>query len=421
MICLEVHTNNTMTPKNSDNLKLVSDSIKHETVKFFFGNEWEKYQKTAVFSAEGLEPINIVLNKESPYCISEDQCYIPFEVLKGDYFKISVFGVFGESLATTNNVEVTLLKSGYEEGVEPQEPTKSEYSQIIEIVEKTKKIAQSVRDDADRGLLIANDFGENIPLEYVNQNFANAIRVTKSGPSIIINDVSPIKHKLKVSLQSETLSDFSNVTVLVYNLENTLLQSVSANKDGTVEGITSVSPNMIISTDTEGVDIECQYNTDPESHINETINKLAVLKTEFKKLVLNTEHPVGSIYLASDVNELPAVLFGGVWERQIVRKTVASKLKIVNFEANTRHTSLIEGLNKYKLYDGDYSVSVSPLSAVPNIIDIAPNNITLKNGYIDTFDIVSYRTNTTEFTAFWSIIANSDFDENGYYHWKRIS
>ena len=41
--------------------------------------------------------------------------------------------------------------------------------------------------------------------------------------------------------------------------------------DGTVEGVTSLSPNMTILTDTEGVIVECEYNKDT----NKVIEKLA--------------------------------------------------------------------------------------------------------------------------------------------------
>lgn len=152
MICVEVHSNNVLAVRNDTFANAVSDSVKHETVKFLFSDNWKDYQKTAVFSAAGVDPINIVLNGENKLCVAEDECYIPFEVLNGDSFILSVFGVSGESLATTTQAEIMVLASGYAVGDEPSEPTKSEYSQIIDIMTETKQIAQSVRDDANSGL-----------------------------------------------------------------------------------------------------------------------------------------------------------------------------------------------------------------------------------------------------------------------------
>ncbi len=51
-------------------------------------------------------------------------------------------------------------------------------------------------------------------------------------------------------------------------------KTVTANSDGSVEGLTSVSPNMTIFTDTEGVTINCTYNADTKKYID---NKIAEL------------------------------------------------------------------------------------------------------------------------------------------------
>lgn len=45
-------------------------------------------------------------------------------------------------------------------------------------------------------------------------------------------------------------------------------QSVTANADGTVEGLMSLSPNMTLSTDTDGVVINCQYYRDIDTYID---------------------------------------------------------------------------------------------------------------------------------------------------------
>ena len=53
-------------------------------------------------------------------------------------------------------------------------------------------------------------------------------------------------------------------------------QTVVANADGIVEGLTSVSPDMTIMTDTEGVVIDMTYNADTKMYID---NKLAEIST----------------------------------------------------------------------------------------------------------------------------------------------
>lgn len=49
------------------------------------------------------------------------------------------------------------------------------------------------------------------------------------------------------------------------------------NSDGTISGLTSVSPNMTILTDTEGVIVECEYNRDTNKVIEKLTNAIIAL------------------------------------------------------------------------------------------------------------------------------------------------
>lgn len=129
----------------------VSDSVKYETIRFTFPKSWKNYVKTATFKTEDAT-VSVVLQEGNLLCISENECYIPHEVLTFPGFSVSVFGNEGDTLATTANGFVAVIKSGYEKGVAPKDPTPDEYAQIIGLVNETKSVAQSVRDDADNGL-----------------------------------------------------------------------------------------------------------------------------------------------------------------------------------------------------------------------------------------------------------------------------
>lgn len=128
----------------------VSDSVKYETIKFGFPPKWKNYTKTAVFR-NGDTAVSVILNNNG-LSTGEDECYIPYEVIKAPQFTVSVFGVSGKSRATTSNAAIRVIESGYGEGDEPSEPTPSEYEQIINMVNETKQIARSVRNDADNGV-----------------------------------------------------------------------------------------------------------------------------------------------------------------------------------------------------------------------------------------------------------------------------
>ncbi len=129
---------------------VVSDSVKFETVKFIFPSKWKDLIKTAVFKNGG-QTVNIILNQDNEYCLGEDECYLPHEVLIPPEFTLSVFGTKDGVRATSARGTVRVIESGYAVGDAPDEPTASEYEQIIGIINETKSIAQSVRDDADNG------------------------------------------------------------------------------------------------------------------------------------------------------------------------------------------------------------------------------------------------------------------------------
>ena len=128
----------------------VSDSLKFESVAFDFPESWKGFSKTAVFKNEN-NTVNIALDEANEYCIEENHCYIPNEMLRGTEFYISVFGVKGDSRATSTRVTVSLISSGYELGDQPKDPTQSVYEQLLNISDETKQIALSVREDADSG------------------------------------------------------------------------------------------------------------------------------------------------------------------------------------------------------------------------------------------------------------------------------
>lgn len=128
----------------------IADSVMFEKIRFNFPNTWNGYDKTAVFR-NGDEKISVLLNSDSALCTGENECYVPYEVIKAPHFTASVFGVLGDSRATTPQVKINVWESGYGEGDLPSEPTPTEYEQLVNLANKTKQIAQSVRDDADNG------------------------------------------------------------------------------------------------------------------------------------------------------------------------------------------------------------------------------------------------------------------------------
>ena len=85
-------------------------------------------------------------------------------------------------------------------------------------------------------------------------------------------------HKLFCTGKTENIS-FKNIQLEIGTSASDFeeykgAEEVTANSNGEVDGLTSVSPNMTIFTDTEGVTINCTYNADTKKYID---NKIAEL------------------------------------------------------------------------------------------------------------------------------------------------
>ena len=262
MIYIKVNENGTLHTFDCT----VSDSVKYETVKFDFPISWEGYTKTAVFRNADEKP-SVILNSESDLCIGEDECYIPYEVIKSPEFTVSVFGVLGNSRITTAPATIRVIQSGYGEGAEPANPTPGEYEQIISLVNQTKEIADSVRLDADNGAFNGKDgYTPQLGVDYVtiDQNTEYVFDggdADQSVPTVIAVD--------------DEFSEYSSNAIAN--------KTVMAKFESTANSISTNSANI----------------TEIQQAINVMWSKI---------------YPVGSIYI-STVSTSPSTLFGGTWER----------------------------------------------------------------------------------------------------------
>lgn len=130
--------------KRTDNNLPVAKCKNLFKAKFnFIGDEWTG-TKTALF-AQGECSKSAVLD-------DKDECVIPWEFFDTDEnMTIGKVSVSCGDLVTTNCATVKITKSGYQESDVSVPPSPDVYQQLIELAEDTKKIAQSVRDDADAG------------------------------------------------------------------------------------------------------------------------------------------------------------------------------------------------------------------------------------------------------------------------------
>lgn len=115
--------------------------------EFSFSEEWDGMTKTAFFrGADG---------ENHPKLLEDDTCTVPAEALAAPgRVGVSVSGTLGETIITTDIKSFTVPATL--SGGTPSNPEPTVWQQILEKVDETRQIAQSVRDDADAGRFAAS-------------------------------------------------------------------------------------------------------------------------------------------------------------------------------------------------------------------------------------------------------------------------
>lgn len=124
----------------TDDFFVVGGSKNYLHARFCFCDDWADEQVTAVFSAGGNSYTKLVVDGE---------CCVPWEVLQHKTFFV---GCMAGSLITSNAAEVKVCPCGVQPGIPSSPPSPSAYEQMVSIMEETKLIVQSVREDADNGV-----------------------------------------------------------------------------------------------------------------------------------------------------------------------------------------------------------------------------------------------------------------------------
>ena len=114
--------------------------------EFDFSEEWDGMTKTAFFrGADG---------ENHPKLLEDDTCTVPTEDLAAPgRVGVSVSGTLGETVITTDIKSFSLPATL--SGGTPSDPEPTVWQQILDKVNETQQIAQSVRDDADAGKFAA--------------------------------------------------------------------------------------------------------------------------------------------------------------------------------------------------------------------------------------------------------------------------
>ncbi len=133
---------NKQTIIRTDSEHPVADSRNYLFAKFdFITPEWDRLIKSVVFW-KGDKAYTCILNEDNT-------CEVPQIVISPGCFYVSCFA---GDLITNDKARVVVKKSGYAKGITPPEPESDIYHEILSMYSEIKRIAQSVRDDADAGM-----------------------------------------------------------------------------------------------------------------------------------------------------------------------------------------------------------------------------------------------------------------------------
>ncbi len=238
----------------------VSHGVLFEEVEFSFPETWSDYVKTAVFSTPDDTVVSVILEDGNRLFTQENRCHIPHEVLNPEGFYLSVFGTKDTSRATTTRVFVNVFKSGYAVGDVPQEPTPSQYEQLVAIAAHSESVASSVRQDADNGVF-------------------NGEKGDTGAAGVYYGTAEPDDESHPVWINPE-----GNTNEIQQEYDPESSEPISG------KGISA-----------------------PISELQRRVSDLETLGSGAVE-VINTVYPVGSIYMSvSSIS--PETLFGGTWEQ----------------------------------------------------------------------------------------------------------
>lgn len=281
----------------------IADSVLFERINFTFPESWSGYSKTAVFRNDE-NTISVVLNGDSSLCTGENECYVPYEVIKAPYFTVSVFGILGDSRATTPQVKITVKESGYGDGDLPKDPTPGEYEQIISLSTDAIKIAQSVREDADNGLFKGDKGADGtVTFEKLTTEQKASLKGEKGdkgdkGDKGEKGDM-PIDENTEFIFDGGNAEDETEVDIVVDG-ELSLTSKNPVENRAVTEAISNLASKDYVEQEIANFDLTAYVkNTDLEQIVSS---------------VVLASHPIGSIYWSEDSTN-PENLFGGTWKQ----------------------------------------------------------------------------------------------------------
>ena len=203
---------------------IVSDSINYLQCIFKFSEDWTDFIKTAIFKDDIGNAYSILMEN--------DKCFVPYEVLSGNNFKVSVFGSKDGVRITTNEVVVPIVPSGYTEGKTPSKPPKTAYELILD---KLRQIGTLVRLQTNNKETLVEAINEVASYAFTETN--------QSSLETLKKEIGNVEN-LKVNKDLGFISDIATAVNINYDSIKTHFDMVSTEISGVQEDISNLNTQM---------------------------------------------------------------------------------------------------------------------------------------------------------------------------------
>ncbi len=304
---------------------VASDSVKFLKIKFLLDDIWDDAFKTVVFNNEELNiSAAVIMEDGNELYLGDNTCLVPFEVIKPPCFSVSISGIKNDSVITTLPESIKVYQSGAISAEEPDNYTPSQYEQLMQVCNETKNIAESVREDADNGVFNGKN-GEdgkdaiteqkyNPDSEWAQSGKAvaeaiktapNFIKQTAIGNPIVVNDVSPIEHKLDVEVKSKNLLPYPYTAELPQTIDGI---TFTDNGDGSIKVKGSTNQGVTLTIATLKLSAGTYHVADEISGDGKGEVATFLTYTHLSRITLTEETQVPVIILVMGSSEYPATV-----------------------------------------------------------------------------------------------------------------
>ena len=199
--------------RTDSNSGLVNESVDYLSLSFEFKDDsvWDNLVKKIEFYAKGTGVYDLELDDGS--------VVVPFEVLTGDYFIFSLYGVDGDLRVTTNKMKIYLDESGFiGDGVAPGDDKRTVIEKINDRIDTVVVDVDALEVTVDGHTSSLSNLGDDVT------GLAGSVSALSSSVGAIGDDVDSLESTVNEHSTSieNNATNISNLNDLVNDFETVL-------------------------------------------------------------------------------------------------------------------------------------------------------------------------------------------------------